>query len=137
MLSMGPEQERPTGVARKGRAELPRLRTPPEPAGQAHGAAWLLRRTGLSGSLVYFSQVSAGAMGAAVLPGVQRNSTKWSMATPCPLQVGVISWGVVDVCKDKKPQRPVPAHARDFHINLFQVLPWLKEKLHDEDLGFL
>jgi component factor B len=53
------------------------------------------------------------------------------------LQVGVISWGVVDVCKDQRQQRQVPAHARDFHINLFQVLPWLKEKLKDEDLGFL
>lgn len=56
---------------------------------------------------------------------------------PCPLQVGVISWGVVDVCKDQKRWQQVPAHARDFHINLFQVLPWLKEKLKDEDLDFL
>uniref|UniRef100_A0A2R9CIB5 Complement C2 n=1 Tax=Pan paniscus TaxID=9597 RepID=A0A2R9CIB5_PANPA len=53
------------------------------------------------------------------------------------IQVGVISWGVVDVCKNQKRQKQVPAHARDFHINLFQVLPWLKEKLQDEDLGFL
>ncbi|KAM9666334.1 complement factor B [Trichechus inunguis] len=55
------------------------------------------------------------------------------------IQVGVISWGVVDVCKDQKQGQKweVPAHARDFHINLFQVLPWLKEKLKDEDLGFL
>ncbi|XP_058933462.1 complement factor B [Kogia breviceps] len=50
------------------------------------------------------------------------------------IQVGVISWGVVDVCKQ---QQQVPAYARDFHINLYQVLPWLKEKLQDEDLGFL
>ncbi|XP_007527448.1 complement factor B [Erinaceus europaeus] len=50
------------------------------------------------------------------------------------IQVGVISWGVVDVCKG---QKLAPAYARDFHINLFQVLPWLKEKLKDEDLGFL
>ncbi|XP_059558358.1 complement factor B [Myotis daubentonii] len=49
------------------------------------------------------------------------------------IQVGVISWGVVDVCKDKRRQQQVPAHARDFHINLFQVLPWLKEKLHEEE----
>uniref|UniRef100_A0A2K6PAU9 Complement C2 n=1 Tax=Rhinopithecus roxellana TaxID=61622 RepID=A0A2K6PAU9_RHIRO len=53
------------------------------------------------------------------------------------IQVGVISWGVVDVCKNQKRQKQVPAHARDFHVNLFQVLPWLKEKLQDEDLGFL
>lgn len=53
------------------------------------------------------------------------------------IQVGVISWGVVDVCKDPRRQQLVPSYARDFHINLFQVLPWLKEKLKDEDLGFL
>ncbi|XP_036104526.1 complement factor B [Molossus molossus] len=52
------------------------------------------------------------------------------------IQVGVISWGVVDVCKNG-PKHQIPAHARDFHINLFQVLPWLKDKLQDEDLGFL
>lgn len=56
---------------------------------------------------------------------------------PPPLQVGVISWGVVDVCRDQRRQQYVPAHARDFHINLFQVLPWLKDKLQEEDLGFL
>uniref|UniRef100_A0AC11DS92 Complement factor B n=1 Tax=Ovis aries TaxID=9940 RepID=A0AC11DS92_SHEEP len=50
------------------------------------------------------------------------------------IQVGVISWGVVDVCK--RPQQ-VPGYARDFHINLYHVLPWLKEKLKNEDLGFL
>ncbi|XP_077017496.1 complement factor B [Tamandua tetradactyla] len=53
------------------------------------------------------------------------------------IQVGVISWGVVDVCKNQRRQQLVPAHARDFHINLFEVLPWLKEKLEEEDLGFL
>uniref|UniRef100_G3W3U5 Complement factor B n=1 Tax=Sarcophilus harrisii TaxID=9305 RepID=G3W3U5_SARHA len=51
------------------------------------------------------------------------------------IQVGVISWGVEDVCKH--PNRIPPPHARDFHINLFRVLPWLQEKLKDEDLGFL
>lgn len=53
------------------------------------------------------------------------------------MQVGVISWGVVDVCKNKRLLESSPAHARDFHVNLFTVLPWLKEKLKDEDLGFL
>ena len=53
------------------------------------------------------------------------------------IQVGVISWGVVDVCKDHGRWQKVPAYARDFHINLFQVLPWLKEKLQDENLDFL
>lgn len=53
------------------------------------------------------------------------------------IQVGVISWGVVDVCKNQKRWKEVPTHARDFHVNLFQVLPWLKDKLKDEDLDFL
>lgn len=53
------------------------------------------------------------------------------------IQVGVISWGVVDVCKNKRLQDSSPAYARDFHVNLFTVLPWLKEKLKDEDVGFL
>uniref|UniRef100_A0A8C3YP08 Complement factor B n=1 Tax=Catagonus wagneri TaxID=51154 RepID=A0A8C3YP08_9CETA len=50
------------------------------------------------------------------------------------IQVGVISWGVVDTCRR---QEQAPPYARDFYINLYQVLPWLKEKLKDEDLGFL
>ncbi|XP_006736294.1 complement factor B [Leptonychotes weddellii] len=53
------------------------------------------------------------------------------------IQVGVISWGVMDVCKDQRRWQQVPVHARDFHINLFQVLPWLKNKLKDEGLDFL
>lgn len=60
-----------------------------------------------------------------------------TQGTPSSTQVGVISWGVVDVCKDQRRKKLAPAHARDFHVNLFQVLPWLKEKLKDEDLGFL
>lgn len=60
-----------------------------------------------------------------------------TQGTPSPTQVGVISWGVVDVCRDQRRKKLAPAHARDFHVNLFQVLPWLKEKLKDEDLDFL
>ncbi|KAM6472546.1 complement factor B-like isoform 2-T2 [Liasis olivaceus] len=56
------------------------------------------------------------------------------------IQVGVISWGVVDVCKGlsatcEKPyefQKGSPSFARDYHINLFRVMPWLKEQLAEE-----
>lgn len=48
-------------------------------------------------------------------------------------QVGVVSWGVVPACNQPR----APAHARDFHTNVFEVLPWLRERLRDEDLGFL
>lgn len=72
-----------------------------------------------------------------MLPDIRMKLYKMIHCIPSPLQVGVISWGVVDVCKDHRLQQQVPAHARDFHVNLFQVLPWLKEKLKDEDLGFL
>ncbi|XP_020829967.1 complement factor B isoform X2 [Phascolarctos cinereus] len=75
-------------------------------------------------------------------PNVDPNTCKGDSGGPLIIhkksrfiQVGVISWGVVDVCKH--PKRLAPSHARDFHINLFQVLPWLREKLKDEDLGFL
>ncbi|XP_041069247.1 complement factor B-like [Carcharodon carcharias] len=34
------------------------------------------------------------------------------------IQVGVVSWGVINVCDAVKPDRQ---HARDFHINLFKV----------------
>ncbi|XP_058162513.1 LOW QUALITY PROTEIN: complement factor B [Dasypus novemcinctus] len=79
-----------------------------------------------------------------VLPYADPNTCKGDSGGPLIIhkrsrfiQVGVISWGVVDVCKQKKLQKHVPAHARDFHVNLFEVMPWLKEKLQDEDLGFL
>ncbi|XP_053907925.1 complement factor B [Cuculus canorus] len=48
-------------------------------------------------------------------------------------QVGVISWGVMDACG----QRRAPPHARDFHVNVFEVVPWLRERLRHEDIGFL
>uniref|UniRef100_A0A8C0QSK5 Complement C2 n=1 Tax=Chelonoidis abingdonii TaxID=106734 RepID=A0A8C0QSK5_CHEAB len=57
------------------------------------------------------------------------------LTPPFPPQVGVISWGVFDVCK--VPNRKAPAHARDFHLNLFTVLPWLRDKLAEEELGFI
>lgn len=62
------------------------------------------------------------------------------------VQVGVISWGVVDVCKNRKVPKcdrekfavdRAPSYARDFHINIFKVLPWLKEELREEGLDFL
>ncbi|XP_015260944.1 PREDICTED: complement factor B [Gekko japonicus] len=60
------------------------------------------------------------------------------------IQVGVISWGVVDVCgknlrtcdSDNILER-APSHARDFHINLFKVLPWLRQELREEGLDFI
>ncbi|XP_020377057.1 complement factor B-like [Rhincodon typus] len=42
------------------------------------------------------------------------------------IQVGVVSWGVINVCDTVNPDK---RHARDFHLNLFKVLPWLKERL--------
>ncbi|XP_057266600.1 complement factor B-like, partial [Pezoporus wallicus] len=48
-------------------------------------------------------------------------------------QVGVISWGVLDSCRHPRP----PSYARDFHVNVFEALPWLRDELRDEDLGFI
>lgn len=59
-------------------------------------------------------------------------------------QVGVLSWGITDVCDPSNPdlergryssENPPPI-ARDFHIDLFQIMPWLKQHLGD-DIQFL
>ncbi|KAF3693051.1 Complement factor B [Channa argus] len=57
-------------------------------------------------------------------------------------QVGIVSWGTTDVCDLLNPDmrgysrdRP-PPHARDFHIDLFKILPWLKQHL-GKDIQFL
>ncbi|CAL8343280.1 unnamed protein product [Arctogadus glacialis] len=50
-------------------------------------------------------------------------------------QVGVLSWGTVDLCSGKGRGRPA-ADARDFHISLFTIVPWLKQHLGQE-LEFL
>ncbi|XP_062382716.1 complement factor B-like [Sardina pilchardus] len=44
------------------------------------------------------------------------------------VQVGIVSWGVEDICKDKALVLS-REHTRDFHINLFKVQPFLKKHL--------
>ncbi|XP_034557857.1 complement C2 [Notolabrus celidotus] len=53
-------------------------------------------------------------------------------------QVGVLSWGTIDICKNPNSfrgrgsnDRP-PPDARDFHIDLFKIMPWLKQHLGKE-----
>lgn len=55
--------------------------------------------------------------------------------SPCHLQVGVVSWGTVDVCSDAgmgrfSSDRPHP-DARDLHIDVFKIIPWLRKHLGD------
>ncbi|KAM4627981.1 complement C2 [Polymixia lowei] len=57
-------------------------------------------------------------------------------------QVGVVSWGTINMCNPSNPNlreysvdRP-PPDARDFHISLFTVVPWLKKYL-DQEIEFL
>nr|AAR21601.1 complement factor B precursor [Naja kaouthia] len=52
------------------------------------------------------------------------------------IQVGVISWSVVDACTfnrsllcNSEPTKILPSYARDFHINIFKILSWLKQHL--------
>ena len=45
-----------------------------------------------------------------------------------PLKVGVVSWGVEDICKGQTVVLS-HEHTRDYHINLFKVQPFLKEHL--------
>uniref|UniRef100_A0A3Q3X9T3 C3/C5 convertase n=1 Tax=Mola mola TaxID=94237 RepID=A0A3Q3X9T3_MOLML len=54
-------------------------------------------------------------------------------------QVGVLSWGILDACdlpnygsaRGSYSNRPLP-DARDFHIDLFKIMPWLKKHLGEE-----
>lgn len=64
--------------------------------------------------------------------------------SPSHPQVAVISWGTVDMCdqgkKSKKKKKNQdgdevpPPDARDFHIDLFKILPWLKQHLGEQIL---
>ncbi|XP_047449391.1 complement C2 [Mugil cephalus] len=53
-------------------------------------------------------------------------------------QVGVVSWGTIDICDQSKPlskrfsSSNPPPDARDFHIDLFKLMPWLKQHLGNE-----
>ncbi|XP_075178578.1 complement factor B-like [Anomaloglossus baeobatrachus] len=52
-------------------------------------------------------------------------------------QVGISSWGTIDSCRGpKRNPGPVPALSRDFHVDLFRTIAWLKNILQ-EDLEFL
>lgn len=45
-------------------------------------------------------------------------------------QVGLVSWGIVDVCQlQRSGSRKLPPDARDFHIDLFKIMSWLKQHL--------
>ncbi|XP_069003628.1 complement C2 [Embiotoca jacksoni] len=53
-------------------------------------------------------------------------------------QVGVVSWGITDVCDpfssasgQYSSNRP-PPDARDFHVDLFKIMPWLKKYIGEE-----
>ncbi|XP_056613448.1 complement C2 [Triplophysa dalaica] len=53
-------------------------------------------------------------------------------------QVGVISWGTTEICGAKTVVKDAdwPSDARDFHISVFSLMPWLRQHLH-KDLEFL
>ncbi|XP_060754099.1 complement factor B [Neoarius graeffei] len=52
-------------------------------------------------------------------------------------QVGVVSWGTTVVCDSTTATvSEPPVDARDFHISVFSIIPWLKKHL-DEELKFL
>ncbi|XP_008424315.1 complement C2 [Poecilia reticulata] len=46
-------------------------------------------------------------------------------------QVGVLSWGTINVCEIPKVSSTLH-DARDFHIDLFKLMPWLKQHLGKE-----
>ncbi|XP_034089092.1 complement C2 [Gymnodraco acuticeps] len=49
-------------------------------------------------------------------------------------QVGVVSWGTTNVCDTglRWTSDNPPPDARDFHIDLFKIMPWLKQHLGQE-----
>uniref|UniRef100_A0A3B5L4N1 C3/C5 convertase n=1 Tax=Xiphophorus couchianus TaxID=32473 RepID=A0A3B5L4N1_9TELE len=49
-------------------------------------------------------------------------------------QVGVLSWGTINVCEIQLTMSK--DDARDFHIDLFKLMPWLKQHL-GKDIQFL
>uniref|UniRef100_A0A671NTH4 C3/C5 convertase n=1 Tax=Sinocyclocheilus anshuiensis TaxID=1608454 RepID=A0A671NTH4_9TELE len=52
-------------------------------------------------------------------------------------QVAVVSWGTKQICDSQTDVRvDWPLDARDFHISVFSLMPWLKQHLHKE-LAFL
>lgn len=52
------------------------------------------------------------------------------------VQVGIVSWGVKDLCK-RSPKPRSESYTRDYHTNLFsaKILSFLKKYLADEKLG--
>ncbi|XP_016377010.1 complement factor B-like [Sinocyclocheilus rhinocerous] len=52
------------------------------------------------------------------------------------VQVGIVSWGVKDLCKDTRTPKS-DSHTRDYHTSLFsaEVREFLKRYLEDEKLG--
>uniref|UniRef100_A0A8C1UN68 C3/C5 convertase n=1 Tax=Cyprinus carpio TaxID=7962 RepID=A0A8C1UN68_CYPCA len=51
-------------------------------------------------------------------------------------QVAVVSWGTKQICDSQTDVKEWPQDARDFHISVFPLMPWLKQHLHEE-LEFL
>ncbi|XP_010790197.1 complement factor B-like [Notothenia coriiceps] len=49
-------------------------------------------------------------------------------------QVGVVSWGTTNICDAglRGTSDNPPPDARDFHIDLFKIMPWLKQHLGQE-----
>ncbi|XP_043114762.1 complement C2 [Puntigrus tetrazona] len=47
-------------------------------------------------------------------------------------QVAVVSWGTEQVCDSQADAKEWPLDARDFHISVFPLMPWLKLHLHKE-----
>ncbi|XP_048021310.1 complement factor B-like isoform X2 [Megalobrama amblycephala] len=53
------------------------------------------------------------------------------------IQVGVVSWGVKDLCSKRNPDPLSQAHTRDYHANLFseKIQSFLKEHLGNYTIG--
>lgn len=50
----------------------------------------------------------------------------------CIPQIALVSWGTQEICTGGGMRETTP-ESRDFHINLFKMVPFLKSILGDDD----
>ncbi|XP_054899958.1 complement factor B-like [Poeciliopsis prolifica] len=52
------------------------------------------------------------------------------------IQIGVVSWGTRDLCSDTSSMVESNDESRDFHINLFRMIPFLSQNLGDDNENY-
>lgn len=58
------------------------------------------------------------------------------LTVPVLWQIGVVSWGTHQMCGSADGLVESSDESRDFHINLFRMVPFLKRILGDENQDY-